>query len=309
MARNRIYVAGERGLVGVNLTRYLRQLHLDFVSTGSDMLDLRNREATDRFFAKTRPDLVVLVAARHGGIGVYQAQPVETLEDNVLISGNVIRCCFEYGVKRLIYIGASCVYPGLYGTSLHEEDYDKQMVQKPTEPYGLAKLYGMKLCEYYNREKGTEFISVLPVNLYGDGMGYRMDETSVLPSLLRRFHTAKEEQRDSVEIWGSGEVHREFLHARDFSKAVTALLLADRLDHTMFNVGSGEELTINELAALIAKIVGFHGKIVRNFGKPGGSDRGILDCGRIRQLGWAPEISLERGLTELYRNLLRRHLL
>lgn len=309
MTKNKIYVAGERGLVGTNLVRWLKALSLDVISTNSDILDLRNRAATERFFHQARPDSVVLVAARHGGIGAYQEKPVEYLEDNIQIFSNVIHCCYQFNVKRLINLGASCVYEGVYGSCPKEEDYDKHMVQKPTEPYGIAKLYGMKLCEYYNREKGTEFISLLPTNIYGDGLGYRVDESSVLPAMLRRFHMAKAEGKNSVEIWGDGTSHREFLHVRDFVKAISMLLLADEMPYTMYNVGSGEAMTINELANTVAQVVGYTGNILNDLSKPGGADRGVLDCSRIRQSGWKPEVSLRQGVSELYANLVQQHIL
>lgn len=303
MAGNKIYVAGERGMVGTSLIRHLKELSLDVVSTNSDMLDLRDRAATERFFSAARPDRVVLVAAHHSGIGAYQSRPAEYLEDNMLICSNVIDCCCRFNVKRLVNIGASCVYKNAPGELLREEEYDRQMVQKPTEPYGLAKLYGMKLCEYYNLEKGTEFVSLLPTNLYGDGVGYRIDESSVIPAMLRRFHMAQKAGKSSVEIWGDGKAHREFLHVRDFAKAVSMLLLAQDLPYTMYNVGSGISLTINELAGLVAQTVGYKGKIVNDLSKPNGADRGILDSSRLRQMGWAPEIPLAQGLQELYANL------
>ena len=309
MSDEKIYIAGENGLVGSQLIRSLKAAGKNIVSTTSDKLDLRDSEKVHNFFNSERPDHVVLVAARHGGIGEYQQNPVEYLDDNVRIFGNVIRTSYEFGVKRLINIGASCVYEGTAGQLLREADYDKSAVQKPTEPYGIAKLYGMKLCEYYNREKGTEFISLLPTNLYGDGLGYHVDESSVLPAMLRRFHIAKLEGKECVKIWGDGKSHREFLHVRDFVEAISVLLLTDEIPYTMYNIGSGEVLTINELAVMVAQIVGYAGEIFNDLSKPSGADRGILDCSRIRQMGWKPRISLLQGVSELYANLVQQQVL
>lgn len=307
MPNEKIYVAGENGLVGSGLVRSLRADGKYVISTNSSALDLRDSAKVREFFRAERPDRVVLVAAKHGGIGAYQNEPFEYLNDNVLIFGNVIRASYEFNVKRLINIGASCVYEGAAGQILREEDYDKSAVQKPTEPYGLAKLYGMKLCEYCNMEKGTSFISVLPTNLYGNGIGYRLDSSSVLPAMIERFHKAKIERAEQTAIWGDGKAHREFLHVRDFVKAISLLLFADTLPYTMYNIGSGEQVTVHELARLVAEVVGYRGRIVNDLSKPNGAERGILSCERIRSLGWRPEIPLKEGLTELYANWQKEH--
>ena len=302
MRFKKIYVAGENGLVGSNIIRHLKDTEANIISTNSSTLDLRNRVAVEQFFDQNKPDCVILVAAKHGGIGAYANSPVEYFEDNLQICSNVIRCAYEFGVERLINIGASCVYEEKKGGLLKECDYDNSAVQKSTEPYGLAKLCGIKLCEYYNQEKGTEFVSVLPTNLYGNGIGYTLDESSVLPSMLKRFYHAKQNELKRTVIWGDGKVHREFLHISDFVRAISLLINTDELKYTLYNLGSGEVVSINELATMVADIVGYHGEIVNDLSKPNGANRGVLECSRIHELGWEPKIFLYEGIREMYLN-------
>lgn len=301
----KICIAGGRGMVGTALVRRLRQDGYHYCMTADHGIDLRNHSVTLDFFRKEKPDCVILVAARHGGIGEYESKPVEYFNDNLLICSSVITAAFEAGVRKLINIGASCVY-GADPTIIYtEEEYDRHVVQKGTEPYGLAKLAGMKLCEYYNREYGTNYMSLLPVNMYGDGDGYDLDFSSVLPAMLRKFHNAKVERTDSVEIWGDGRNTREFLFVDDFIDAIELIIECDSTENDMFNVGGAEQITINELAGIVAEVVGYSGMIVNDLSRPNGSSRGRIDASRIMAMGWMPKTPLKKGIKCLYKNYLK----
>ncbi len=298
----KIYLAGRNGLLGTAFCRYYRKLGGDFLSTSSAEVDLRDKSQVDAFLRLHRPDVVILSAAKHGGIENYSRFPLEYYRDNLLISTNVINAAAENGVGTLINIGASCVYAENLPGPLREEQLYDGPVQKATEPYGLAKAAGMKLCEYYNRCGSLRYLSLLPVNLYGNGVGYKPDLSSVLPSMMRRFHEAVAEGKSSVSIWGSGNARREFLHAEDLVRAAD-LVINSHFSEPYINVGSSKMYTINQIAEISAKIAGFSGKITHDLSKPEGAQREMLDCSRLNALGWAPKVDLYDGLSELYRNL------
>ena len=302
MFKGRVCVAGGKGLVGTALIQRLKKGGYDFVASADYGIDLRDYMSTCEYFRKVKPDIVILVAAKHGGINEYKIKPVEYFKDNILICTNTISAAFDSGVKRLINIGASCVYGSDSEYVYSENDYDKEAVQKSTEPYGLAKLAGMKLCEYYNREFKTEYISLLPVNMYGNGNGYNIDYSSVIPSMVRRFHNAKVNNLDSVDVWGDGKNTREFLFVDDFIDAIEVVLRAENLTTYMFNVCGYESVTINKLASIIADIVGYTGEIFNDLSKSSGSKRGRLDSTKIRGLGWSPKTNIRDGLAQFYRN-------
>lgn len=296
----KICIAGGHGLVGTALVRRLKNDGYDFSASADKGIDLRDYNKIRAFFEFEKPSCVILVAAKHGGISEYESKPVEYFRDNLLICLNVITAAFDAGIEKLINIGASCVYASDPKGIYKEENYDMQAVQKSTEPYGIAKLTGMKLCEYYNREYGTNYISLLPVNIYGDGNDYKIDYSSVLPAMVQRFYKAKREGLHYVEIWGDGKNTREFLFVDDFIDAVKLVIDIDNLPAHMFNIGGIENITINDLAKMIAEVVGFEGEIRNDLTKPGGSSRGRIEISRIMKLGWKPKTSLKDGITRFY---------
>ncbi len=302
MFNGRVCIAGGQGLVGTALVKRLKEGGYNFVASADYCIDLRDYAATLEYLKKVKPDIVILVAARHGGIDEYKTKPVEYFKDNILICTNTISAAFDAGVNKLINIGASCVYGSNPECVYSENDYDKEAVQKSTEPYGLAKLAGMKLCEYYNREFKTKYISLLPVNMYGNGIGYNIDYSSVIPSMISRFHNAKINNNNRVDIWGDGENTREFLFVDDFIDAIEVILQLEDLPTYMFNICGYETVTINQLASIIADVVGYSGEIYNDLSKPSGSSRGHLNSAKIRSLGWCPKTSLRDGLTTFYKN-------
>lgn len=302
MANDKICIAGGRGLVGSSLVKRLKHDGFEYCASADMDIDLRDYNAFRKYVEQERPDYVILVAAKHGGIAEYESRPVEYFKDNLLICTNVITAAYDAGIRNLINIGASCVYGSDPFSIYKEEDYDKQAVQKSTEPYGLSKLAGMKLCEYYNHEYGTDFISLLPVNMYGDGLGYRIDYSSVLPAMIERFYNAKVNKLPYVEIWGDGTNTREFLFVDDFIDAVEIIINTRNIHSHIFNIGGYECITINELAEIVADVVGFKGEIRNDLSKPSGSSRGRIDSSRIKELGWKPKTSIKAGVAKFYRN-------
>jgi GDP-L-fucose synthase len=306
MNSKKICVAGGHGLVGTSLVKRLQSDGYKYCASADKQIDLRDYSSVKSYLRSENPDCVILVAAKHGGIGEYASRPVEYFNDNLLICSSVITATYDVGIRKLVNIGASCVYGSETSARYTEEEYDKQAVQNTTEPYGLAKLAGMKLCEYYNKQYHTEYVSLLPVNMYGDGNGYKLDFSSVLPAMLQRFHSAKVNGLDFVEIWGDGKNTREFLFVDDFIDAVELVINTNQLTNHMFNVGGMENITINELSKLIAEVVGFKGVIKNDLSKPSGSSRGRLDSSKIRLLGWTPKITLKEGIFRLYSNYLKQ---
>lgn len=298
----KIYLAGKNGLVGTSFSIYYGNKEVEFCTTESREVDLRNFEAIKSYLNRTKPDVLILSAAKHGGVQEYALHPLEYYKENLLISINTINAAAECGVKTLINIGASCIYAENLKGPLTEDMLFQGAVQKATEPYGFAKAAGMKLCEYYNTCIGLRYISVLPVNLYGNGLGYQTDLSTFIPSLMSRFYNAILEGKQEVDIWGTGENKREFLHVNDFVKAIDIILESD-FTEPYLNIGSGTQFTINEIADIIRQISGYSGEIIHDLSKPNGAQRNMLDCSKLHELGWKPEINLRKGLQELYSNL------
>lgn len=298
----RIYLAGKRGLVGSAFCRYYQDKDVEFIATESAQVDLRDHSQVADFIKSVRPDVMVLSAAKHGGIESYRDEPLETYRDNLAISMNALNAAAENGVKRVINIGASCVYSESMKGPLTEDMLYAGPVQKATEPYGMAKAAGMKLCEYYNKCLGMQYVSVLPPNLYGDGIGYRPDVSSILPGMMERFHEAVEHAGRTVTVWGSGRVRREFLHVSDLVRAIDTLINSD-FSEPYINVAGAEMYTVREVAEIMAKVCGFTGEIVQDLSKPEGAQREKLDNSRITALGWQPAFTLYDGLLGMYRNL------
>ena len=269
----------------------------------SDELDLRNQQAVHEFFKIEKPDHVFLAAAKVGGILANDTYRADFLYDNLIIEANVIHAAYAAQVKKLLFLGSSCIYPKLAPQPLKEEYLLTGLLEHTNEPYAIAKIAGIKLCEAYHDQYGCNFISVMPTNLYGPNDNYDLKSSHVLPALIRKFHEAKLKGDDSVTLWGTGEPRREFLHADDMADACY-YLMQHYNEPGMVNIGTGEDLTIKELAQLISKIVGFKGKIVHDLSKPDGTPRKLLDVSKVASLGWKPKIGLEEGIKKVYQQFL-----
>jgi GDP-L-fucose synthase len=315
---SRIYVAGHRGLVGSALVRALEARgHDRLLLRDSRELDLRDAAATERFFAEARPEYVFLAAARVGGILANYRYPVEFLHDNLSIQGNVIASAFRHGVRRLLFLGSSCIYPRLAPQPMKEQHLLTGPLEPTNRPYALAKIAGIELVWSYNREYGTKYLAVMPTNLYGPGDNYHPENSHVIPALLRKFHEAREREAPSVTVWGTGTPRREFLYSDDMAEACLFLMtLADERFDTLLgsdehasgefmpplvNVGVGTDVTIRELAEAIRGVVGYTGRIEFDSTKPDGAPRKLLDVGRLEALGWRARTGLRQGLALAYR--------
>lgn len=300
-SKRRVYVAGHQGLVGSALLRQLESYDFDqlMVKRSAD-LDLRDGTAVRRFFDSERPDVVLMAAARVGGILANSERPAEFIYDNLAIAVNVIDAAYKAGVDRLIYLGSSCIYPRLAPQPLSETALLSGPLEPTNEAYAVAKIAGVKMCEFYNRQYGTQFTAVMPSNLYGPHDNFDLDRSHVIPALIRKFHDAKLSGSDDVEVWGTGRPLREFLYVDDLARA--CLLLADQdTAPDLINVGSGEEISIIDLALLVAEVTGYRGTVRLNPARPDGTPRKLLDSSLARGLGWAPTVSLREGLQRTYR--------
>ncbi len=305
----RILVAGARGMVGAALVRQLRALGHDRLLTPSRAeLDATDALAVQRYFAAQRPDYVLLAAAKVGGIHANNTYPADFIRDNLAIALNVISASHAVGVQRLLFLGSSCIYPKLAPQPLREEYLLTGALEPTNEPYALAKIAGIKLCESFNRQYQTDYRAVMPTNLYGPGDNFHLQDSHVIPALLRKFHEARQRGQTEVEVWGTGLVRREFLHVDDLAAACVFVL---RLPSAVYwnvarpmcahlNVGCGEDVSIRELAELVRHVTGFTGVIRYNADKPEGTPRKWLDVSKIRQLGWQARIGLRQGLAETY---------
>lgn len=311
----KIYVAGLRGMVGSAIVRQLiRQGHEpdQIIGRTHDELDLTNQMAVEAFFGQEKPDQVYLAAARVGGIHANNTYPADFIYQNLMIQANIIQAAFKHGVKKLLFLGSSCIYPKNAEQPMKEDALLTGTLEPTNEPYAIAKIAGIKLCESYNRQygdsHGVDYRCVMPTNLYGPGDNYHPENSHVIPALIRRFHEAKISNAPSVSIWGSGLPRREFLHVDDMAAAsVHVMNLSQDLyaEHTMpmqshINVGCGEDITIRELAELIKKVTGFGGEITFDSSKPDGAPRKLMDSSRLQCLGWQAQVSLEEGLRGAY---------
>lgn len=296
----KIYVAGHRGMVGSALVRCLTDAGFtNLIVRTSRELDLRDEAAVAAFFAQEKPEYVLLAAAKVGGIHANNSYPVDFLLDNLRLQNNVIEQCYRHGVQKLLFLGSSCVYPKLCPQPIKEEYLLTSALEPTNEAYAIAKIAGLKLCEAYRRQYDCNFISVMPTNLYGPGDNYDLENSHVLPAMLRKFHEAKEQGQPAVEIWGSGTPRREFLHVDDLAAACLHLFLHYD-DAAPVNAGTGEDLTILELAELVRDVVGYAGDIKLNSSRPDGTPRKLLDVSRLQALGWQPRIGLREGITRVY---------
>lgn len=301
---SKIYVAGHNGMVGSAIVRLLKQLNFtNLITRSSAELDLRNQEAVNLFFEETKPDYVFLAAAKVGGILANNTYRGEFLFDNLMITANIIHAAHTHSVKKLLFLGSSCIYPKLAPQPLKEEYLLTGLLEETNEPYAIAKIAGIKMCEAYRNQYGDNFISAMPTNLYGPNDNYDLQKSHVLPALLKKFHQAKIQGLKQVEIWGSGSPLREFLHVDNLAEA--CLFLMENYDGKQFvNIGSGTEITIKELALLIKELVGFSGDLVFDATKPNGTPRKLMDVSFIHSLGWKHTIELKEGIKAVYQDAL-----
>jgi len=295
-----VFVAGHRGMVGSAIVRRLQAQGCSNIVTASrSELDLASQAAVRAFFARHQIGQVVLAAAKVGGIHANNVYRAQFLYENLMIESNVIHSAHENGVKKLLFLGSSCIYPKMAPQPLKEESLLSGFLEQTNEPYAIAKIAGIKLAESYRRQYGSNFISAMPTNLYGPNDNYDLNNSHVLPALIRKFHTAKVTNAPNVEVWGSGSPRREFLHVDDLADACFHLL--QHYDEEMFvNIGTGEDLTIKELAELIQEVVGYTGVIKWNTEKPDGTPRKLMDVSRLHNMGWKHRIGLREGITSVY---------
>lgn len=296
----KIYVAGHRGLVGSALVRKLKsEGFLNVVTRTHGELDLTRQSEVENFFAKEKPAYVILAAAKVGGIYANDTYPADFIMQNLQIECNVIDAAYKNGVEKLLFLGSSCIYPRECPQPIKEEYLLGGYLEKTNEAYALAKIAGLKMCAFYNQQYGTDYISVMPCNLYGVNDNFSPENSHVLPALMRKFHEAKEKNEPTVTVWGSGRPLREFLNVDDLADA--CLFLMDHYKgNEFFNVGYGKEITILELAEMMKRVTGFQGEIILDSSKPDGTPRKLTDISRLKEMGWKPKICLEEGLKQTY---------
>ncbi|MFM2285613.1 MAG: hypothetical protein RLZZ543_1110 [Bacteroidota bacterium] len=297
---DKIYIAGHRGMVGSAIWRALEAKgYTNIIGASSKELDLRRQADVEAFFEREKPDVVVLAAAKVGGILANNIYRAEFLYDNLAIQNHVIHSAWKNNVKKLLFLGSSCIYPKMAPQPLKEESLLSGFLEATNEPYAIAKIAGIKMCESFRRQYGCDYIAAMPTNLYGPNDNYDLQNSHVLPALLRKMHTAKMSNAEKVEIWGTGSPMREFLHVDDLADACVFLL--DQYSEELFvNVGYGDDISIGDLARLVKGIVGFEGVLEFDSSKPDGTPKKLMDSSRLRSFGWAPKISLEEGIRKTY---------
>ncbi|MGL5447007.1 MAG: GDP-L-fucose synthase family protein, partial [Rhabdaerophilum sp.] len=295
----RVFVAGHRGMSGQAITRAASRAGAEVLTVSRAEVDLERQEATERYLCAIRPDAVVVAAGKVGGILANNTLRADFIYKNLMIAANVIEASYRAGVKRLVFLGSSCIYPKHAPQPIREEALLTGALEPTNEPYAIAKIAGLKLTESYRRQYGVDYVSVMPTNLYGPGDNYHPEHSHVIAALIRRIHEAKLENKPEVVIWGTGTPRREFLYVDDLAEAVVMVL--DRYSEDMhINIGTGEDITITELAQAIAQVVGYSGALVYDRSKPDGTPRKLLDISRIKALGWMPRTPLELGLQKAY---------
>jgi GDP-L-fucose synthase len=304
---SQIYVLGSGGMVGSAIIRCLeRHGYKNITGVDKGDVDLTIQADVDEFFKKNKPEYIFLAAAKVGGIVANNTYPADFALLNMQIQNNVISCAHKYGVKKLLFLGSSCIYPRNCEQPIKEEYLLTGSLESTNEAYAIAKIAGLKLCEYYNKQYDTSFISCMPTNLYGLGDNYDLQNSHVLPALISKIHKAKTENQPSYEVWGTGKVKREFLFADDLAEACV-YLMNNYTDNSTINVGTGEDITIAELAETIAGVIGYNGKIVYDTTKPDGTPRKLLDVSRIHKLGWKHKVTLKDGIKIAYQDFLKRY--
>jgi len=306
--QQKIYVAGHNGMVGSAIVRQLKSKNCQLITRSHSDLDLTNQQQVNDFIKQEKPDQIYLAAAKVGGIHANNTYPADFIYQNLMIEANIINAAYENNINKLLFLGSSCIYPKAVKQPMQEEALLTDTLESTNEPYAIAKIAGIKLCESYNRQYNTDYRSVMPTNLYGQGDNYNLQNSHVIPALIRRFHEAKEQNRPTVTIWGTGAAKREFLYVDDMASACIHVMNLDKdiyQQHTKpmlshINVGSGKEITIKQLAATIAQVINYRGKIEFDTTKPDGSPRKLMDSTRLNNLGWNAKISLEEGLKLAY---------
>lgn len=298
---SKIYVAGHRGMVGSALVNELHnQGYKNIIFKTSKELDLTNQSAVNSFFQKEKPDYVFLSAAKVGGIHANDVYPAEFIRDNILIQTNVIDASYKNKVKKLLFLGSSCIYPKMSKQPISESELLTGPLEPTNEWYAIAKIAGIKMCQAYRKQYKFNAISLMPTNLYGEGDNYHLENSHVIPALIRKFFNAKENSKDTVEVWGTGNAKREFIDVKDLASA--ALFLMNNYNEPdIVNIGTGKDISIRELAELIKKVTSYSGDIKFNSDKPDGTPRKLLDVSKLHTLGWKEKISLENGLTNAYK--------
>jgi GDP-L-fucose synthase len=304
---SKIYIAGHRGMVGSSILRALQAKgYSNFLLKTSAELDLRNQQAVADFFAVEKPDYVFLAAAKVGGIVANNTYRADFIYENMMIQSNVIHQAHLHGVKKLLFLGSSCIYPKLAPQPLKEEYLLTGLLEPTNEPYAIAKIAGIKMCDAYREQYGCNFISVMPTNLYGPNDNYDLNNSHVLPALLRKFITAKNNEDKEVTIWGTGSPLREFLHADDLA-AACLFLMETHNESGLVNIGVGEDISILDLAIMVKKIVGYEGEILTDTSKPDGTPRKLMDVSKLTNLGWKARIGLEEGVKRVYEEIKDRN--
>ena len=305
--KSKIYIAGHRGMVGSAIHRKLLGMGFtNIITRTSTELDLRIQETVNEFFEMERPDYVFLAAAKVGGIMANNLYRADFLYENLMIQSNVIHSAYATGVKKLLFLGSSCIYPKLAPQPMKEEYLLTGLLEHTNEPYAIAKIAGIKMCDAYRAQYGCNFISVMPTNLYGPNDNYDLQNAHVLPTLIRKFHEAKQNGDPAVTIWGTGTPMREFLHADDLADAC-CFLMENYNQEGLVNIGTGEDVTITQLALLIKEVVGYEGDLIYDASKPDGTPRKLMDVSKLTNLGWKYSIELKDGLTQVYADYLNPH--
>lgn len=299
----KIFIAGHRGMVGSSIVRKLRQEgFFNLILKTSQELDLRNQAAVEQFFREESPEYVFLAAAKVGGILANNTYKGDFIYDNIMIQSNVIKSAKDYNVEKLLFLGSSCIYPKLAPQPLKEEYLLTGTLEPTNAPYAVAKISGIEMCNSFRDQYGSNFISVMPTNLYGPNDNYDLKTSHVLPALIRKFHEAKVKEKESVVMWGTGSPRREFLHVDDLADACY-FLMQKYSGNEFLNIGTGTDVSIMELALIIKEIVGFEGEIVNDLTKPDGTPRKLLDVSRLTNLGWQAKIDLKKGISDVYSNI------
>jgi GDP-L-fucose synthase len=306
VAAKRVYVAGHRGMVGAAIARRLAGLGCEVITASHSVVDLERQDQTEQFLADARPDVVIVAAAKVGGIHANNTYPVDFISTNIAIARNVVHASYKAGVRKLLFLGSSCIYPRLAQQPIREEELLTGSLEPTNEWYAIAKIAGIKLCQAYRRQYGADFISVMPTNIYGPGDNYHPENSHVIAAMIGRFHRAKSEGAPETTVWGTGSPRREFLFVDDLADACLFVLERYSAEQHL-NVGSGEEISIAELAVLVAEAVGYKGKLVFDPSRPDGTPRKLLDVSRLNALGWRSTTALHEGLVRTYAAFLADH--
>ncbi|BDU51421.1 GDP-L-fucose synthase [Haliovirga abyssi] len=302
----KIYIAGHRGMVGSAIIRRLNELgYSNIIHRTSKELDLRRQLDVEKFFGEEKPDYVFLAAAKVGGIHANNTYPAEFIYDNLMIETNIIHSAYTYGVKKLLFLGSSCIYPKFAKQPMVEEELLSGYLEPTNEAYAIAKISGIELCKFYRRQYGVDFISAMPTNLYGINDNFDLETSHVMPALIRKFHDAKVNGDKEVVMWGTGKPRREFMYVDDLADALIHLM-NNYSDEIHVNMGTGEDIEIRELAEIIKKVVGYKGKIVNDISKPDGTPRKLLNVDRLHKTGWKHKVKLEDGIRKVYEWYLER---